>query len=245
MISKILSRMYRASLAIEDPILFKVKYGGGMTELYKKLDKKWLHSLEIDTVLDIGANIGQFTNTISALLPKAKIYSFEPIPECFEKLCISVKNHDNVKTFNIGLGAESGKISFQYNDFSPASSFLVSTSRLKESFPVADKASSMNVNISRLDDISKELKIGKSLLAKIDVQGYEDKVLAGGEVTLKQSKVIIVETSFEKLYEDQPLFDDIYHLLINWGFSYVGNVDQLEDPKDGKPLQCDAVFIRN
>jgi FkbM family methyltransferase len=244
MISKVLSKLYRLSLAIETPILFRVKKRGGISTLYTQLDKKWLHALNIDTILDIGANLGQFTNTALHLLPNAIIYSFEPIPDCFDKLSDSVKNNSNVKTYNIGIGAESGTISFQYNKFSAASSFLESTDKLKDSFPYAGETNSINVSISRLDDIAKDLKIGDSLLTKIDVQGYEDKVLAGGEITIKRSKIIIIETSFEKLYEQQPLFDDIYHSLIGWGFSYAGNIDQLEDPNDGRPLQCDAIFIK-
>jgi FkbM family methyltransferase len=244
MISKFLSKLYRLSLAVENPILFKVKQKGGISTLYTQLDKKWLHSLNINTILDIGANLGQFTNTALHLLPNAKIYSFEPIPDCFEKLSDSVRNNNNVTTYNIGIGAESGTISFQYNKFSAASSFLPSTDRLKESFPYAGETNLIDVSISRLDDIAKDLEIGDSLLTKIDVQGYEDKVLAGGEKTVKRSKVIIIETSFEKLYEQQPLFDDIYRSLVNWGFSYAGSIDQLEDPNDGRPLQCDAIFIK-
>jgi FkbM family methyltransferase len=244
MISDFFSKLYRLSLAIENPVLFKVKQKGGISTLYTQLDKKWLHDLNINTILDVGANFGQFTNTALHLWPNAKIYSFEPIPECFDKLANSVKNNSNVKVYNIGVGAESGTISFQHNKFSAASSFLQTTDKLKESFPYTCETNSIDVNISKLDDIAKDLEISDSLLTKIDVQGYEDKVLAGGLITLKRSKIIIIETSFEKLYEQQPLFDEIYRSLVSWGFSYTGSVDQLENPQDGRPLQCDAIFIR-
>jgi FkbM family methyltransferase len=245
MISLSFSTLYTFLLAIEKPILFKVKLAGGIANLYVKLDKKWFHDLNIDTVIDLGSNIGQFTNTISALLPNAKIFSFEPIPSCFTQLCSSVKKNSNVRTFNLGIGSESGVISFQQSKFSAASSFLIATDKLKESFPHIGESNNIDVTIARLDDVVRDLEIGNSLFIKIDVQGYEDKVLAGGEQTIRRSKVIIIETSFEKLYNQQPLFHDIYNILVNWGFTYIGNIDQTADPLNGKPLQCDAIFLRN
>jgi FkbM family methyltransferase len=245
MISKILLRIYEFSLYLEKPNLFKVKQRGGLITLCRQLDKEWFYSLNIDTVIDIGANTGQFTKTILVILPNAKIYSFEPIPSCFDELHTTIQNNSNVQAFNLGLGDKSGILSFQYNNFSAASSFLQSTDEMKKTFPFASDSSMIDVSISRLDDISKGLKFGTSILVKIDVQGYEDKVLAGGEITLRESKIIIIETSFDTLYEEQPLFDDIYQTLVSWGFAYIGNIDQLEDPESGKPLQCDAVFIKS
>ena len=54
-----------------------------------------------------------------------------------------------------------------------------------------------------------------------------------------------VETSFVELYEQQPLFDDIYMLLKSWGFAYQGSFDQLRDPRTGKTVQEDSVFVRS
>ncbi|NJO65558.1 MAG: FkbM family methyltransferase [Richelia sp. RM2_1_2] len=79
----------------------------------------------------------------------------------------------------------------------------------------------------------------------MDTQGYEDKVLSGGEKIIKSANVIIIETSFVKLYENQPLFNDIYSKLIEWGFSYAGSLEQLVSPHTGKILQADSLFIKN
>jgi hypothetical protein len=100
------------------------------------------------------------------------------------------------------------------------------------------------VKIERLDDVAQNIDLGKSLFIKIDVQGYEDKVLKGGEETIKKAKVVIVETSFVPLYESQPLFDDVYSVFKKLGFAYFGMNDQLSDPKTGQILQGDAIFTR-
>ena len=57
--------------------------------------------------------------------------------------------------------------------------------------------------------------------------------------------MVIVETSFETLYEGQPLFDGIYRMLTGWGFSFQGNLEQTLDAESGRPLYADGVFVRN
>ena len=81
-------------------------------------------------------------------------------------------------------------------------------------------------------------------MIKIDVQGYEDKVIGGAVETISKAKAIIVEVSFRELYEGQPLFEKIFGLLSEKGFSYFGNLYQLLSPVDGAPLQADALFVR-
>jgi FkbM family methyltransferase len=244
MLSKITRRIHALSKNIEEPILFKLRQQGGLPSTYQKLNTPWFKSLGIDTVLDIGANTGQFTRTILALLPNANIYSFEPLPDCFEQLQEFASKHSNIKTFNAGIGDESGMISFERNDYSPSSSFLKINDTHKQAFTFTEKSSTVEVKIERLDDITQSLDLGKSLFIKIDVQGYEDKVLKGGEETIKKAKVVIVETSFVPLYESQPLFDDVYSVFKKLGFSYFGMNDQLSDPNTGQILQGDAIFTR-
>ena len=245
MLSTIARKVHVLSRGLEKPILLKLHLQGGLPRTYEKLNNSWFKSLGIDTVLDIGANTGQFTRTILSLLPNCKIYSFEPLPDCFEKLQEFANNHDNsVKAFNTGVGDQSGLMQFERNDASPSSSFLKMTDIHKQAFPYTEKSSTVEVKISKLDDICENLDLGISLFIKIDVQGYEDKVLKGGEKTVKKAKLVIVETSFVPLYESQPLFDDIYKVFSEWGFKCIGMIDQLSDPMTGQILQGDAIFIK-
>jgi hypothetical protein len=89
-----------------------------------------------------------------------------------------------------------------------------------------------------------ELKLASTVLLKIDTQGFEKNVLLGGERTLPQIKIIIVELSFAELYRGQPLFPEINRWLEERGFQYRGSWgSQLNNPKDGMPLQQDGIFI--
>jgi hypothetical protein len=114
----------------------------------------------------------------------------------------------------------------------------------REAFPQSGKETSEEITIRRLDDVLATVKIDREILLKLDVQGYEDKVLAGGPDLLSKARVIVIEVSFRRLYEGQPLFDDIYAKLRSQGFAYQGNLYQLLDNRDGSVVQADAVFLR-
>ena len=83
------------------------------------------------------------------------------------------------------------------------------------------------------------------ILLKIDVQGYEDQVILGATRIMQQVDSIMIEMSFQPLYQGQPLFDEIYQLLISKGFTFAGNMDGLFSPLDGSILQSDGIFIRS
>lgn len=248
LISKNMSRLRTLTYMVEKPSLFptllKFHLNGSSVSTFHALDKQWLHDLNIATILDIGANAGQFALIINYLIPKAKIYSFEPILECFEKLKKTMVHIDSFRCFNLGIAEESGELLFEYNDFSASSSFLKMTSLAKQEFPKTKNTQQISVEVERLDFIAEDLDIVEPVLVKIDTQGYEDRVLNGGELTIKRSKVIIIETSFVKLYEGQPLFDDIYTKLRSWGFSYIGALEKMYSPINGKCLQEDSLFIK-
>jgi len=74
--------------------------------------------------------------------------------------------------------------------------------------------------------------------------GSQDQLDGMGKEVLSKAKILIVETSFEILYETQPLFDAIYDMLKQMQFSYKGNLDQLQSPIDGRVLQSDSIFVR-
>jgi FkbM family methyltransferase len=244
MLSDITLKIHKFTKGLEQPVLLQLKQKGGFPLTYEKLNTNWFRSLNIDVVLDIGANTGQFTKTIATLLPNATVYSFEPLPECFDKIQQIANTNTQIKAFNLGIGDSSGVLAFEKSAASVSSSFLKMSDTHKQAFPATSKSTTVEVKISKLDDIVKELDLGKSLFVKIDVQGYEDKVLKGGTETIQKAKIIIIEVSFVTLYEFQPLFDDIYSVLKEWGFTYIGTLDQLSDPNTGMILQGDAIFVK-
>lgn len=204
----------------------------------------WLKNLQPKTILDIGANTGQFAKYIHEIFPGATLYSFEPLENCYNELVQNFAGVSQFQAFKVALGNEGGQAQIYANDYSPSSSLLEMKELHKDCFPYTQNQTPSKINIARLDDISDKLTIQEPVLIKIDVQGFEDKVIEGGIKTIKQATVLIVEMSIEKLYEHQPLFNNIYNTLLDLGFTYKGNYEQLHNPQDGRILQVDGIFIK-
>jgi FkbM family methyltransferase len=205
----------------------------------------WLRNAGIKTILDIGANTGQFAKSIHQLFPEAALYSFEPLSDCYEELIANFANVPQFKAFNLALGDETGSVEIYRSEFSPSSSLLPMAELHKNCFPFTKNQSIEEVKVVCLDTISKSLELRKPMLVKLDVQGYEDKVISGGKGVISQADIIIVELSVEQLYDGQPLFDDIYKTIMGMGFKYRGNYDQLCSPDDGRVLQVDGIFTKS
>jgi FkbM family methyltransferase len=218
---------------------------GVILGLYQELNRPWLVNLRPGTVLDIGANVGRFAITARKLFPGAHIYSFEPLADCLLQ-ANRVMGGDRLFTgLNIALGAERCEATFHRNGASPSSSFLHVTGTHIAAFPGTGETTEMTVAVVTLDDVAERLTFELPMFVKIDVQGFEDRVLRGGERTIRQASVVLVETSFETLYEGQALFDDIHQRLRSWGFEFRGNLDQAYAAVDGRVLQADSLFVKH
>lgn len=211
---------------------------------YKLFDKKWLLDSNIHTIIDIGANVGEFTIIFAELFPDATVFAFEPLPNCYRQLQERTKNRNNIHCYNVGLGNEDGSMEIHESDWHPASSFREMDSLHKMNYPHSSGSKDLTVNIKRLDDVLEGEKLVDNIFIKMDVQGFEDEVIKGGNKIFSKAKVIIVEVSFEQLYKGEPLFHGLYSLLEPLGFKFAGNLKQSVNKKDGRFLQADCIFIK-
>jgi FkbM family methyltransferase len=204
----------------------------------------WLRQCGIRTVLDIGANTGQFAQYILRVLPEAQVYSFEPLQECYAALqTLSVKQ-PRLHALPFACGEREERIAMFRSDYRPSSSLLQMAPPHKELYPFTAHGEAETVQVRRLDDAVRDLELPADILVKIDVQGFEDRVLRGGQATLARAKVAIVEVSFVELYHGQAEFHDVYTLFRELGFAFRGFFDQPCDPNTGRPVQADAIFVR-
>jgi FkbM family methyltransferase len=200
---------------------------------------RWLTSYDFKTIIDIGANEGQFAHKMR----KSLLISFEPLPDVYHKLLDSFKDDSFFTSYNFGVGEREENVSMWSNEYSPSSSIL----KMKEHtdhFDFAVSQSLVNIKIVPLDKVLNFEVIETPYIVKIDVQGFEEYVIKGGKKTLSNAKMIITEVSFRELYENQLLFDGIYLMLKELGFKYAGNYEQLYSPINNEILQADAIFIK-
>ncbi len=244
MLSSTATKALSLARHLDNPELMRLRKRGLPRECYQSLNRQWLRSLDPRTILDIGANTGQFAVAANAIFTGAAVYSFEPLPDWFETLKKNMSGVKEFRAFNIGLGAAHAELQFNRSSFAPSSSFRKMATLHKETYPWTAGSETVDVQVETLDCVTAAFDLKDPILLKIDVQGYEDQVLAGGKSICSRAAVIIIEISFETLYEGQPLFDDIYRTLISWGFAYKGSLEQAVDPKSDRYLYADAIFLR-
>ena len=205
---------------------------------------RWLQERGIATVLDIGANVGQFAEMMRAVFPRAAIHAFEPLAACCSILARKKPSLEPMCLYPVALGKVDGVATIYHNDFSASSSLLPMTGRHREAFPHTGHTTEEQITVRPLDAVMAGVAYTSPILMKVDVQGFELDVLAGAETTLQRVDVLIVETSMVELYERQPLFHEVYEFLRARGFVFAGSFDQIADPSNGAVLQADAIFLK-
>lgn len=204
----------------------------------------WLKNLEINTILDIGANVGNLAVLYREIFSTAEIYSFEPVEKTFKILCARKKGDQHFHAYNVALGNKNGSTLLHHNAYDQSSSLLEMQQLHKEIYPFTKKEWEEEIQVRTLDSYEKEIKIKKALLISIEVQGLEKEVIENGRAFFNKAKVLVITLSFEQLYKEQPLFDEMYRFLYNLNFEYKGSYFQSRDPRDGHYLQSYCFFVK-
>jgi FkbM family methyltransferase len=244
---KIKSALVDGYTMARHPESIALKRKGIKYEHYRDLNKPWLTNYGINTVLDIGANVGDFAKLAREVFPQAAIYSFEPLPDCFAQLKSSLPGDTNFFPIETGVGRQDATLDFYRSFHSPSSSFLKMEEFHKEAFPETSNGQDskpIKINVRTLDGILAGKDLRENVLFKLDVQGFELQAIAGATETLARSKLVIIEMSFAQLYEGQPLFHDVYESMYGHGFRFRGSLAQMLHPETGEIVQTDAIFVK-
>ncbi len=204
--------------------------------------------LPIKTIIDVGANEGQWARYIREIFPHANLHCFEPLSEPYEKLkqWADIKCNGKAVAYNIALGEKEEETEmFLHSEHTPSSSFLKTTGICEGYYPFTKTKKRIPVKMTTLDNWVKNLStpLAPEILIKLDVQGYEDRVIKGGFETFKKARACIIEVCLDYLYEGQPDFKRIIDILYDLGFKYAGNLNQ-SFANDGHVIFIDAVFVR-
>jgi len=201
--------------------------------------------IEPATIIDVGANVGQFAVACGKLFPYAQIYAFEPVSECLRELRNNTRTLPQVSVMPMALGDQPGSQPIHINSHPHSSSLLSLADVHRQAFPEAMEAGTESVTVATLDGIADELTLRTPCLLKLDVQGYESRVLAGGSELLQQVDLVVLETSFQTMYQDEELFPEILELMRGYGFRFLRPIGWLQAPSSGEYLQMDALFAKD
>ena len=200
---------------------------------------------QMATVLDVGANVGQFALVARETFPGATIISFEPLPSSEARLRKVFAGDDRLECLPLALSDTAGTQTFHITAADDSSSLLPVADRQVAEFPATRGVDSVEVTVARLDDAlaGRALPDGP-LLLKLDTHGAELAVLRGAPQVLERATHIIVEVSFVELYEGQADAADITTFLVERGWGLRAVYDVKTSRITGEPLQADFLFER-
>lgn len=212
---------------------------------YVMVSKLVRQGISPKTVLDVGANAGQFAVASAKLFSGVRVHSFEPVPACASELQKNVSELGNVVVYPFALGEAEDETSLRVNTHSHSSSVLPLARAHRDAFPDAREAGEIWVKVSTLDQVFSGVELPGPVLLKLDVQGYEAQVLRGGAETLSRVDYVVLEASFAPMYEGELLFMDLARMMEEQGFRFKRPVGWLAEPRSGEVLQMDALFVRD
>ncbi|MGE3911817.1 MAG: FkbM family methyltransferase [Chloroflexota bacterium] len=199
----------------------------------------------IKTIIDIGANDGQYAEYLNDFFKPAVVHAFEPLLGCQPQLAALSEKIPHLTVHQVALSDENGEATFYSNEYAPASSLLAVSDLARRAFPETERASASTVRLARLDDILTVDTLEPDILIKIDVQGVEDRVIRGGTAIFSVAKIVLIEMSFVPVYDGQPLFEEVHALLEGCGLRLAGFKNQIDDAQTGQPLFAHCLYRRS
>lgn len=219
--------------------------------LNSREDLRFVHFLRlhrIDTVLDVGANKGQFAQQLFKAGYKGRIISFEPLPDAHKKLQKAASAFGERWSVGprVALSDRAGTATYFVTQADTSSSLLEPLKSFVEVTPIAKVEEHIEVRTDRLDVLVSELSLDESrVFLKLDVQGSEAKVLAGATQMLRSLYGVLIEMSFVNLYEDQSSAIIVQQKMADSGFEIWDIWRGYFNPNTKRLNQVDALFFRS
>jgi FkbM family methyltransferase len=206
---------------------------------------------DIDLVVDVGANFGQFHDTVrDAVGFTGPIVSFEPVSSFRSQLEARRHLDPNWHVEPVALGSASQSAVINVME-SPGLSSLKDPdlAAMQSLLPAPDRtglAATETIEVRRLDEIAPRhaaLASAKRALLKTDTQGFDVEVLRGAGAFLSQTSAVQVELSVLPIYANAPGYQEVIAELQQLGFDLSGMFPVTLD-RDLRVIEFDGIFVR-
>jgi FkbM family methyltransferase len=203
-----------------------------------------LGALTLRTVVDVGANRGQFALFALHSYPAARIISLEPLAVPAARFRRVFAKERRVTLHHAALGPESGQSTMHVSGHDDSSSLLPITPTQGRLFRGTDEVRTETVRTAPLSEFLDGGSIEEPALLKLDVQGYELEALRACGELLDKFDYVCAEGSFMELYQGQVLADDLIAWLREHGYELVRSYGAVSD-EHGQTIQADMLFKRS
>ena len=199
----------------------------------------------IELLLDVGGNVGAWGQLVRRTGYTGRIVSFEPVAAAFQQLQRAAAGDPRWECHRLALGERDGEAEIAVSENLGSSSFLEIEQRHVDADPEARYVGRERVEVARLDSLLPELGgADEPIYLKLDVQGYEMKVLDGATDSLGRVQAIETEVNLVDLYAEQPALCELLGRLEPAGFELFALEPCFLDPRTGQMLEMDALLVR-
>ncbi len=202
---------------------------------------KLLNHYEVSTVLDVGANSGQYGRELRRAGYKGRILSFEPLSDPFRELAARAVKDPLWDAYQCAIGDTHGTVTLNVaGNNGKSSSVLEMLDAHREACPEANYVGTVEAEMRTLDEVTPDGEV----FLKLDVQGFEREALAGAANVLSRCVGMQLELSLAPLYEGGMPYREALDFADRRGFTLLNLAPMFNDPNTGRLLQADGVFMR-
>lgn len=191
------------------------------------------------TIIDAGANVGDWSRLARGIFPDAMIHMIEPQAGCAEELRSLAASEDAMRFHNVAITRPG------VTKVSMAGGGPLSKSTGAWVMEYTDPSPDMQLaNATTLDELFTAVT-PQPILLKLDLEGHEMAALEGAENLLRRVEVVVSEVSlFDVNNSGRPLFPDVLAFLKAGSFELYDLASMSARQRDGRLRQADAVFVR-
>lgn len=203
-----------------------------------------LNGLGVDTVIDVGANEGQYARQLREYGFTGRIISFEPGAAAFAALQRAARPDANWTCHPHACGQVNTTMELAVSAHSVFSSLRPVRADTVALASDADVVRHERVDVRRLDGLWGPLALeGRRVWVKSDTQGSDRDVLTGLGTQLASVVGIQIEMSVVPLYEGQPSWTEMIAWLESEGFALSSVIPGFRDPGRWRLLEMDGLFV--
>lgn len=206
-------------------------------------EHRYVLSHDMSTVVDIGANRGQFALAVRQWAPKARVISFEPLPGPASIFRRVFSGDDQVVLHQSAIGPASIRQKMHVSARDDSSSLLPISSFQTTMFPGTGEVATTEVSVGPLEEFVITAELRSPAMLKLDVQGFEYEALIGCESMLPYFDWVYCECSFVELYSGQKLAWEVIDWLSARNFCLIG-IFNTAYGHFGQAVQSDFLFSR-